>query len=193
MNTRPRLGQYRHGGTRSRCMQRSVRHLQPAARLGFTPKYRRGPFTSAILDRCEQIMADLCADFGAQPREFNGETDHVHRLVHYHPRSRCHVWSLASKGVSAGRLRQVFVGHIRKYLCGEHFWSPSSSQAHHYPSSRTHPRPETPYLNSAPTLRATTGLRFLPAVKGRGSSQEPAERQLPSECWQPFRHLTLPQ
>jgi putative transposase len=29
------------------------------------------------------------------------------------------------KGVSARRLRQEFPGHIRKYLWGAHFWSPS--------------------------------------------------------------------
>jgi YVTN family beta-propeller protein/VCBS repeat-containing protein len=44
------------------------------------------PFTSEILDRCEQIMREACADFGAQLHEFNGETDHVHLLVHYPPK-----------------------------------------------------------------------------------------------------------
>ncbi|WP_020574464.1 transposase, partial [Actinopolymorpha alba] len=29
------------------------------------------------------------------------------------------------KGVSTPRLRQESPGHIRKYLWGEHFWSPS--------------------------------------------------------------------
>ncbi|MET7355241.1 transposase, partial [Streptomyces mirabilis] len=28
-------------------------------------------------------------------------------------------------GVSARRLRQEFPGHIRTYLWGDHFWSPS--------------------------------------------------------------------
>jgi putative transposase len=55
--------------------------------LVFTPKYRRGPFISAILARCEQIMAEV----GAELREFNGTTDRVHLLVHYPPKSRCHV------------------------------------------------------------------------------------------------------
>jgi YVTN family beta-propeller protein len=44
------------------------------------------PFTSEILDRREQIMREACADFGAQLHEFNGETDHVHLLVHYPPK-----------------------------------------------------------------------------------------------------------
>ncbi|MGX1364915.1 putative transposase [Streptomyces canus] len=90
------------------------------AHLVFTPKYRRGPFTDEILLRCEEVMRDVCTDFGAELREFNGERDHVHLLVHYPPKV-----AISLKGVSARRLRQEFPGHIRKYLWGEHFWSPS--------------------------------------------------------------------
>jgi putative transposase len=93
--------------------------------LVFTPKYRRGLFTSAILDRCEEIMAEVCADFGAELREFNGETDHVHLLVHYPPKVALSRLVNSLKGVSARRLRHEFPTHIRKYLWGDHFWSPS--------------------------------------------------------------------
>src|ERR1035438_7352211 len=95
------------------------------AHLVFTPKYRRGPFTGEILARCEEIMRDVCADFGAELREFNGETGHVHLLIHYPPRVALSRLVGSLKGVSARRLRQEFPGHIRKYLWGEHFWSPS--------------------------------------------------------------------
>jgi putative transposase len=93
--------------------------------LVFTPKYRRGPFTSAILDRCEQIMTEVCADFDAELREFNGEPDHVHLLVHYPPKIALSRLVNSLKGVSARRLRQEFPAHIHKYLWGQHFWSPS--------------------------------------------------------------------
>lgn len=95
------------------------------AHLVFTPKYRRGPFTREILARCEQIMADVCADFGAELRELNGETDHVHLLVHYPPKVALSRLVNSLKGVSARHLRQEFPAHIRKYLWGKHFWSPS--------------------------------------------------------------------
>jgi putative transposase len=95
------------------------------AHLVFTPKYRRGPFTGEILARCEKIMRDVCADFGAELREFNGETGHVHLLVHYPPRVALSRLVGSLKGVSARRLRQEFPGHISTYLWGEHFWSPS--------------------------------------------------------------------
>jgi len=55
------------------------------AHLVFTTKYRRSALTDPILTRCQQIMAAVCADFGAQLAEFNGKTDHVHLLVHYPP------------------------------------------------------------------------------------------------------------
>jgi putative transposase len=93
--------------------------------LVFTPKYRRGPFTDPILTRCEEIMREVCADFGAQLREFNGESDHIHLLVHYPPKVALSRLVGSLKGVSARRLRQEFPDHIRRYLWGDHFWSPS--------------------------------------------------------------------
>ena len=95
------------------------------AHLVFTPKYRRAVFTGEILARCEQVMREVCAGFNAQLVEFNGETDHVHLLVHYPPQVALSRLVGSLKGVSARRLRQEFPGHIRRYLWGEHFWSPS--------------------------------------------------------------------
>ncbi|WP_079159684.1 transposase [Streptomyces griseus] len=40
------------------------------AHLVFTPEYRRGPFTDEILRRCEEVMRDVCADFGTELVEF---------------------------------------------------------------------------------------------------------------------------
>lgn len=93
--------------------------------LVFVTKYRRGAFTDQILTRCAEIMRDVCADFGAELREFNGETDHVHLLVHYPPSLALSTLVNSLKGVSSRRLRQEFPAHIRRYLWGQHFWSPS--------------------------------------------------------------------
>jgi putative transposase len=95
------------------------------AHLVFTPKYRRPVFTDEILRRCEEIMRGVCVDFGAELREFNGETDHVHLLVHHPPQVALSRLVGSLKGVSARRLRQEHPAHIRKYLWGTHFWSPS--------------------------------------------------------------------
>ncbi|MCX5443595.1 IS200/IS605 family transposase [Streptomyces sp. NBC_00056] len=99
------------------------------APLVFTPKHLRGPFTDEILRRCEEVMRAVCADFGTELVEFNGETDHVHLLVHHPPKVSLSRLVGSLKGVSARRLRQEFPGHIRKYLWGDHLLSPSDFAA----------------------------------------------------------------
>jgi putative transposase len=78
-----------------------------------------------MLTRCEEIMREVCEGFGAELREFNGETDHVHLLVQYPPNVALSRLVNSLKGVSSRRLRQEFAAHIRRDLWGEHFWSPS--------------------------------------------------------------------
>lgn len=95
------------------------------AHLVFVPKYRRGVFTDEILTRCEEIMTEVCADFRAELTEFNGESDHVHLLIHYPPQVALSRLVGSLKGVSARLLRKEYPEHIRRYLWGEHFWSPS--------------------------------------------------------------------
>jgi putative transposase len=95
------------------------------AHLVFTTKYRRGALTDPILTHCQQVMADVCADFGATLTDFNGETDHVHLLVHYPPTMTLSKLVNSLKGVSARHLRQEFGAHLKQYLYGSHLWSPS--------------------------------------------------------------------
>lgn len=82
----------------------------------FTPKYRRGVFTDELRVRCEEIMRDVCGDFGAGLREFNGEAGHVHLLVHYPPKVALARLVGSLTGVSARRLRQEFPAHTNRYL-----------------------------------------------------------------------------
>ncbi|MGI5490926.1 IS200/IS605 family transposase [Microtetraspora malaysiensis] len=100
-----------------------VYHLH--AHLVFVTKYRRGAFTDPMLVRCEQIMREVCADFEVELREFNGEHDHVHLLVHYPPKVALSKLVNSLKGVSARMLRKEFGTHVRTYLWGGHFWSGS--------------------------------------------------------------------
>ncbi|HWS36505.1 MAG TPA: IS200/IS605 family transposase [Actinoplanes sp.] len=93
--------------------------------LVFTTKYRRGALTDAILTRCEEIMRNVCADFGAELREFNGEDDHVHLLVHHPPSVAVSRLVNSLKGVSSRYLRQEHGTHLRRYLWGDQLWTPS--------------------------------------------------------------------
>ena len=56
-------------------------------------------------------MRQLCADIDADLAEFNGETDHVHLLVHYPPSLALSVLVNRLKGVSSRRLRQQYPEH----------------------------------------------------------------------------------
>lgn len=95
------------------------------AHLVFVTKYRRRVLTDPMLTTCQQFMTDVCTATGAELREFNGEADHVHLLAHYPPSISISTLANRLKGVSARRLRQQYPIHVRKYLWGTHFWSPS--------------------------------------------------------------------
>ncbi|WP_285711160.1 IS200/IS605 family transposase, partial [Microtetraspora sp. NBRC 16547] len=58
-------------------------------------------------------------------REFNGEHDHVHLLIHYPPKVALSKLVNSLKGVSARLLRKEYAAHVGKYLWGGHFWSGS--------------------------------------------------------------------
>jgi putative transposase len=95
------------------------------AHLVFVTKYPRPVFTGEMLTTCEHLTADICAGLGGELREFNGQTDHVHLLVHYPPSLAVSMLVNRLKGVSSRRLPQRHSTQVRKYLWGKHFWSPS--------------------------------------------------------------------
>jgi REP element-mobilizing transposase RayT len=50
-------------------------------------------FASPQLDRMEEIMGAVCADFGCELIEFNGRGQHLHLLVSFPRRWRRPGWS----------------------------------------------------------------------------------------------------
>ncbi len=119
------------------------------AHLVLVTKYRREVFNGEMLTRCEAIMWDVCESFGAQLREFNGEGDHVHLLVHYPPKIALPKLVNSLKGVSSRYLRAEYTGRINRIGTGSVFWSPSHfagscggaplSIVNHYIDSQTRP------------------------------------------------------
>jgi putative transposase len=82
--------------------------------LVFVTKYRRDVFNDAMLTRCQEIMPDVAGGLGAELREFNGEDDHVHLLVHHPPKLAISTLVNSLKGVSAHYLRKEFTGQINR-------------------------------------------------------------------------------
>lgn len=70
-------------------------------------------------------MIEVCDSFGAELVEFNGDSDHVHLLVHYPPKVALSTLVNSLKGVSTRLLRKEYPAHIGNYLSGGRFWSPS--------------------------------------------------------------------
>src|SRR5271157_3027950 len=93
--------------------------------LVFVTKYRRGVFTKEVLDDLWGIFAGVCNDFEAELVEFDGEEDHVHLLVNYHPKVAVSNLVNSLKGVSSRMIRQKQYPSIRKKLWGGALWSPS--------------------------------------------------------------------
>ncbi len=77
------------------------------------------------LTRCETVMRKVCEGFEAELKEFNGEADHVHLLVHYPPKVALANLVNSLKGVSSRRLRAEFTGRVDRANMHGRFWSPS--------------------------------------------------------------------
>ena len=93
--------------------------------LVFVTKYRRRVFTKRILKHLEQIFSSVCDDFEAELKEFNGEHDHVHLLVNFHPKMSISKLVNSLKGVSSRLIRKQNYRSVQKALYGKSFWSPS--------------------------------------------------------------------
>lgn len=92
--------------------------------LIFVTKYRRHVFSKAILTSTKKLFAQTCLDFEAELIEFDGEKDHVHLLVNYHPKVPISKLVNSLKGVSSRMLRQLHPD-IQKYYWKGGLWSPS--------------------------------------------------------------------
>lgn len=88
-------------------------------------KYRHQVFTARHLSRMEEIMRAVCADFGTELAEFNGEANHVHLLVNFPPTVALSRLVNSLKGVSSRRMRQEFPDLARHYWQAKRLWSGS--------------------------------------------------------------------
>jgi putative transposase len=93
--------------------------------LVFVAKYRKQLFTKEILHFMEMIFRDVCTDFEAELKEFNGEGDHVHLLVNYPPKISVSSLVNSLKGVSSRHIRKQQFPNLHKYIWMDSLWSGS--------------------------------------------------------------------
>jgi len=79
-------------------------------------------FTAAHLQRMQEIMRAVCADFQTELAEFNGAASHVHLLVNFPPTVALSKLASSLKGVSSRRLRQEFPELARHYRRARRLW-----------------------------------------------------------------------
>lgn len=92
--------------------------------LVFVTRYRRGIFSPSHYDTMREVFSNVCADFGAELIETDGEKDHVHLLVNYPPTVPVSKLVNSLKGVSSRLLRKRHPEIEQHYWKGG-LWSPS--------------------------------------------------------------------
>lgn len=75
----------------------------------FMTKYRRPVFGELHHTNMRQYVAEVCADFGAELKECDGEADHVHMLIEYPPLVQLTKLVNSLKSVTSRRLRNDFI------------------------------------------------------------------------------------
>ena len=94
------------------------------AHLVFVTKYRRKVLNQKILDDMKRIFEKIANEHQVILKEFNGEEDHIHMLIHYPPKVSLAKLVNSLKGVSSRRLRQNWPELEKRYYQGV-LWSPS--------------------------------------------------------------------
>ena len=93
--------------------------------LVFVTSRRGKVLGERVLVQLREAMVAVCADFGAELLELEGEDDHLHLLVAYPPKVALATLVNSLKGVSARLLRQADLPELRNKFAGRAFWSPS--------------------------------------------------------------------
>ena len=78
------------------------------AHLIFITKYRGKVFTNEHLNKLKEMMDDICRNHQATLTEFNGESDHVHLLINYHPATSLSKLTNTLKGITSREMKRHF-------------------------------------------------------------------------------------
>jgi putative transposase len=99
-----------------------INHLSQAL---FNPKYRKKLINQALLARLNEIFAATCQKWECELLEFNGEVDHVHLPIRYHPQVELSKFIANLKTVSSRLIRKDFTAYLANYYRKPVFWTGS--------------------------------------------------------------------
>jgi putative transposase len=102
---------------------RSVYSL--TAHIVLVTKHRKKVINKVIHQRLATIFDEACSNWEATLLEFNGEDDHVHLLVRYHPQVELSKFIANLKTVSSRLIRKEFGDYLSQVYRKPVFWTGS--------------------------------------------------------------------
>ncbi|AUS99083.1 IS200/IS605 family transposase [Nostoc sp. CENA543] len=92
----------------------------------FVTHYRRKALNAEMLNRLTQMIEQVSNKMDCQLIEFNGESDHIHILLDFHPKNSIAAVVGSLKSATARMLKKEFPQEVKKYYWGKvSFWSNS--------------------------------------------------------------------
>jgi len=95
------------------------------AHIVFVTKYRKKVINKSIHERLGTIFSETCSKWETTLLEFNGEDDHIHLLVRYHPQLQLSKFIANLKTVSSRLIRKEFGDYLDQIYRKPVFWTGS--------------------------------------------------------------------
>lgn len=93
--------------------------------LVFVAKYRRNIFDLDAIEKLRSYFSSVCADFGVELVEMDGQCDHVHLLIKYSPKLAVSNLVNSLKDLSSMLLCRDRPDIAQRYYYKDVLWTPS--------------------------------------------------------------------
>jgi putative transposase len=91
----------------------------------FVTRYRKKVINAAMIVRMREMFAQVCRTMDCKLLEFDGEQDHVHLLVDFHPKNSISAVAGSLKACASRAMRKEFAEHLAAFYRKPVFWSGS--------------------------------------------------------------------
>jgi len=91
----------------------------------FVTRYRRKAITAPMIERMREMFYQVCKTMDCELLEFDGEPDHVHLLVDFHPKNSIAAVAGSLKACASRAMRKEFAEHLAGFYSKPVFWSGS--------------------------------------------------------------------
>ena len=78
-----------------------------------------------MMARMRQMFEQVCKTMDCELLEFDGESDHVHLLVDFHPKQSIAAVAGSLKACSSRAMQKEFSEHLKQFYWKRVFWSGS--------------------------------------------------------------------